>query len=67
MKRNIPTVDLSTFVNGDAESRAAFITKLGEAFSSVGFVGVVNHGVPQSLIDDFYRVSKVIFCIACRY
>jgi isopenicillin N synthase-like dioxygenase len=63
MKRNIPTVDLSTFVNGDAESRAAFITKLGEAFSSVGFVGVVNHGVPQSLIDNFYRVSKSFFAL----
>lgn len=61
MKRNIPTVDLSTFINGDTESRAAFITKLGEAFSSVGFVGVVNHGVPQSLIDDFYSVSKSFF------
>ena len=63
MKRNIPTVDLSTFINGDDESRVAFIAKLGEAFSSVGFVGVVNHGVPQSLIDDFYSVSKSFFAL----
>ena len=63
MKRNIPTVDLSTFVNGDAESRAAFVAKLGEAFGSVGFVGVVNHGVPKSLIDDFYKISKSFFAL----
>lgn len=63
MQRTIPTVDLSTFVNGDEASRAAFIKKLGEAFSSVGFVGIINHGVPQELIDDFYTASKAFFAL----
>jgi isopenicillin N synthase-like dioxygenase len=63
MKRNIPTVDLSTFVDGNAESRAAFIAELGEAFSSVGFVSVVNHGVSPALIEDFYEASKAFFAL----
>lgn len=63
MQRTIPTVDLSTFVNGDEASRTAFIKKLGAAFSSVGFVGIINHGVSQDLIDDFYTASKAFFAL----
>jgi isopenicillin N synthase-like dioxygenase len=61
MKRVIPTVDLSKFVNGNEEQRQEFVVELGNAFSSVGFVGIVNHGVPQSLIDDFYTAAKGFF------
>ncbi|MCB0375133.1 MAG: 2-oxoglutarate and iron-dependent oxygenase domain-containing protein, partial [Sinomicrobium sp.] len=53
-KRAIPLVDLGQFVHGNAEERAAFVEKLGDAFHRIGFVGVVNHGVPQELIDRFY-------------
>lgn len=61
--RTIPVVDLSTFVNGDAEARAAFIDKLGDAFHNVGFVGVVNHGIPKELVDGFYAASKAFFSL----
>jgi isopenicillin N synthase-like dioxygenase len=60
-ERTIPTVDLSKFVSGNDEEREAFVAKLGDAFHNVGFVGVVNHGVPQSLIDNFYNASKNYF------
>ena len=61
MTRTIPLVDLSTFTQGDAAQRQAFVQKLGDAFHTIGFVGVVNHGIPQSLIDDFYAASKTFF------
>lgn len=63
MKKTIPTVDLSTFIHGDAESRAAFIHQLGAAFHEVGFVGVVNHGVSKQLIADFYIAAKAFFAL----
>ena len=59
--RSIPLVDLSKFVNGDAHERADFVQKIGDAFHRVGFVGVINHGIPQDMIDAFYDASKMFF------
>ncbi len=62
-KRAIPLVDLSQFENGSEAERQAFVEKLGEAFHSIGFVGVVGHGIPKKLIDDFYRASQAFFAL----
>lgn len=61
--RAIPLVDLSTFRNGTPEERLAFVEKLGNAFHNIGFVGVVNHGIPKALIDGFYDASKRFFAL----
>lgn len=61
--RAIPVVDLSHFTEGDARQRAGFVEQLGKAFHEVGFVGVVNHGVPQQLVDDFYAASQAFFAL----
>lgn len=61
--RAIPLVDLSTFVHGDYNQRETFVNELGEAFHTVGFVGVINHGVPQEKIDAFYNASKTFFSL----
>ena len=57
-KRTIPVVDLSKFVSGSASEKAAFVDELGKAFHEVGFVGVINHGIPKDLVDGFYDASK---------
>jgi len=59
--RAIPLVDLSTFVNGNEIQRSEFVSQLGEAFHKIGFVGVINHGIPKSLIDSFYANAKAFF------
>lgn len=59
--RAIPLVDLGKFINGDEHDRTQFVKEIGDAFHEVGFVGVVNHGVPKSLIDNFYKASKDFF------
>ncbi len=59
--RAIPLVDLSKFVNGTEEERTDFINTLGNAFHDVGFVGVINHGVPKELVDGFYGSAKDFF------
>ena len=63
MKRAIPLVDLSKFVSGSAAERMAFVQALGDAFHNIGFVGVINHGIPKALIDDFYAASKRFFAL----
>jgi len=61
--RTIPLVDLSKFVDGTAEERNEFVKQLGNAFHEIGFVGVINHGIPKSLIDNFYSTSKSFFAL----
>ncbi len=61
--KGIPTVDLSQFTLGDADERSAFVEHLGRAFHEVGFVAVVNHGVPKQLVDDFYEASRAFFAL----
>ena len=61
--RAIPLVDLSKFINGTAQEKAEFVHTLGDAFHSVGFVGVVNHGISKALIEDFYAASKQFFAL----
>jgi isopenicillin N synthase-like dioxygenase len=63
MEKGIPTVDLSQFVDGTPEQKKAFVEALGKAFHEVGFVAVVNHGVPKPLVDDFYQASKAFFAL----
>ncbi|WP_235298166.1 isopenicillin N synthase family dioxygenase [Portibacter marinus] len=61
--RAIPLVDLQEFTSGNEEARRAFVADLGNAFHEVGFVGVINHGIPQDLVDDFYEASKAFFSL----
>ena len=62
-ERAIPVLDLSKFTEGSAAERTAFVAELGKAFHEVGFVGVVNHGVSKTLIDDFYTEAKAFFAL----
>lgn len=60
-KRAIPLVDLAQFTKGDEIARKAFIRKLAKAFREIGFVGVINHGIPKSLVQKFYTESELFF------
>ncbi len=62
-EKGIPTVDLSQYVLGTHEEKEQFVRDLGKAFHEVGFVAVINHGVPKDLIDDFYAASKAFFAL----
>ncbi len=62
-KRTIPTVRLNQFVNGTEAEKAAFVEKLGKAFHEIGFVGVVDHGIPVELVDQFFNTAKSFFAL----
>ena len=62
-KRAIPLVELSDFTKGDEASKKAFIKKLSKAFHEIGFVGVVNHGIPKALVNKFYAESQAFFML----
>lgn len=57
----IPSVDLSEFTKGNEQKREKFVQELGEAYETVGFVAVKNHGLPDDLIASLYQLSKTFF------
>ena len=58
---SIPTLDLREYTNGDAESREAFVNKMGEALEDIGFYALTGHGIPLDDIDRAYEVSETFF------
>lgn len=61
--RAIPLVDLSKYTQGNDEERNSFVEELGKAFHEVGFVGIINHGIPKQLVDDFYKSANQFFAL----
>lgn len=59
----IPVVDLDQFLHGTPARQAAFVQELGHAFEDVGFVSVANHGIPDDLIADLYRLVQAFFAL----
>lgn len=60
---NIPSVDLADFLNGNVESKGAFVKQLGNAYEEIGFVAVKNHGVLDELIADLYLQVQQFFSL----
>lgn len=57
----IPSLDLADFKSGDAEKKAAFVKKLGDAYQNIGFVAIKNHGLNKELQEKLYTVIKKFF------
>lgn len=60
---SIPVVDLSDFLEGNDESRKAFVEQLGKAYETVGFVAVKNHTIPPKLIKKLYDHVQRFFSL----
>lgn len=59
----IPSVDLKKFTHGTPEEKAEFVKELGEAYETVGFVAVKNHGIDQELINKLYDYTQNYFVL----
>ena len=56
---SIPTLDFQQFFS----HRDAFVAELGAAYRQFGFVGIRNHGLDPTLIDQAYRVFQAFFAL----
>lgn len=54
----LPVIDLSGLYSDDPADVARVAAELGAAGKGSGFFYIINHGIPQSLIDDVYAASK---------
>lgn len=62
--KNIPSVDLADFTEGNKETKAAFVKELGKAYEEIGFVAVKNHGLSDALCADLYAQVKGFFTLS---
>src|ERR1700712_1713042 len=58
----VPTVDISSYVAGGTdEQRAATAAAVDEACRTVGFIQIVGHGIPHSVIDGLTSAMDDFF------
>ena len=62
--KNIPSVDLTDFTEGNKETKAAFVKELGKAYEEIGFVAVKNHGLSDALCAELYTQVKGFFTLS---
>jgi isopenicillin N synthase-like dioxygenase len=56
----IPVLDLGPYLTGAPGAREATAAQLRRAFEEVGFYFIVNHGVPQALVDRTFAEARRI-------
>jgi isopenicillin N synthase-like dioxygenase len=54
----IPVIDLGPYLAGRLGARKAAAAELRQALEDIGFFIFINHGVPQSLIDQTFAEAK---------
>ena len=54
----IPILDLGSFVHGDPEALESLASELRYALENIGFFYIINHDVPQDLIDQAFSVTR---------
>lgn len=57
----IPSLDLSDFTSDNSEIKAAFVENLGNAFNTIGFVAIKNHGLSEELRQNLYAAVQKFF------
>jgi isopenicillin N synthase-like dioxygenase len=57
IKRTVPVIDVSNFDSRKEEIKQSML----EAAEQVGFFQVVGHGIPKSMIDGMFALSKAFF------
>lgn len=60
----IPTVDLADYLSGSEARKNDFVQKIGKAYEEVGFVSVINHGIPDSVIERLYAAVQGFFALS---
>ena len=59
----IPIVDFGAFLDGETEEQERVAREIDEAFRTVGFVYLKNHGVPKEKVEECFEWSKKFFAL----
>lgn len=59
--KSVPMIDVSPFLTGDAAAKQQVARQIGDACREIGFLTIVGHGVPESLIQATYDTARAFF------
>lgn len=59
MSAEIAEVSFAPFLHGNAADRQAVAQEIFEAFSTVGFVYVKDHGIAQDRVDAIFGLVRL--------
>lgn len=57
---DIAVVSFDKFINGDDAEKRAVAKQLYDAFSTVGWVYLKDHGIPQERVDETFALVSII-------
>lgn len=57
----IPSVNLLDFLSDNPKIKQQFVTEIGHAYESIGFVALKGHFLDHSLVDALYKEVKQFF------
>ncbi|ETS87465.1 hypothetical protein PFICI_01293 [Pestalotiopsis fici W106-1] len=60
---SIPTIDFQAWFGQDEDAKAQLIEQLRSACETHGFFALINHGIPQSLLDSMLEQSADFFSL----
>lgn len=55
---DIAVVSFDKFINGGEAGRRAVAKELYEAFSTVGWVYLKDHGIPRERVDEIFALVR---------
>ncbi len=61
--RKVPELSLRHFTHGEAIQRTAFSQSLSEGLREYGFVVLIDHNVPATLLDEAYARAAELFAL----
>lgn len=59
----VPVIDLGGFVGASPEQRARVARDIDDACRTVGFLTVVGHAIPESVLNDLEREARRFFAL----
>jgi isopenicillin N synthase-like dioxygenase len=57
----IPSVNLEDFLSDDPQRKQKFISEIGNAYETIGFVALSGHFLDDQLVDELYEEIKNFF------
>ncbi len=57
----IPSVDLKDFLSEDKNRKQKFISEIGNAYETIGFVALKGHFLDDALVENLYQQIKLFF------
>jgi isopenicillin N synthase-like dioxygenase len=54
----LPTLNFSLFTKGTDAQREQLGSAISESFRKHGFVKLINHGVPQDMLDKLFAIVR---------